>query len=416
MAASGDDRAVKIAVVLDAWRASRMLFGRSLLERNLKVCRRAGIERFVLECPPERRERVERALAKEAELGAIDIVDSVNAAQQLPRGLGAGALCLVVRGDVVFLSRDLKRLLEQYSAAPRSPAWLAVDGGGHRALFAVGALAQTLAIDSPTALELGPSRTPFAADELARGATEKRARRQIELRLVRALRFESVETDTFLARVLDRRISWPVTYVLAHTKVTPNQVTLANTALGLFGAALLAGAGYGWRVAGASLFVASIIIDGVDGELARAKLMESAAGERLDHITDNLVHIAVFCGIALGVYRDGRAPAMLYALGALLAGFGLCAVAVNYAFRRLGQTANKDWLARVERASGRDFAYLVLLLAALDRLEYFIWGAALGTYAAALLFYAFAKVQELPPGRRHARGSYVKAAEKSYEA
>ena len=301
---------------LEAWRASRILFDRSLLERSLKLCRRAGIERFVLECPRERRDCLERARSSEVERGAIDIVDSLNTPQELPQGLAPSAPCLVLSGDVVFLRWDLKRLRDAYSSAPWRPAELAVDAGGRGGRFAAGAWAQTLMADGWAALQPGSSRTPFAP-----------------------------------------------------------------------------------------------------GEFARVKMMESAAGERLDHITDNLVHVTVSCGIALGVYRSERAPAMPYLLGALLLGFGLCAVAVSYAFKRLGEGSNKAWLAKVERASGRDFAYLVLILAALNHLEYFVWGAAPGTYAAALLFCGFAKIQGPPASRRHARDSYAKAAaEKSYEA
>ena len=48
------------------------------------------------------------------------------------------------------------------------------------------------------------------------------------------------------------------------------------------------------------MFLFSIIIDGVDGELARLTLTETSFGGMLDVVTDNIVHVAVFVGIFLG--------------------------------------------------------------------------------------------------------------------
>ncbi len=128
------------------------------------------------------------------------------------------------------------------------------------------------------------------------------------------LRHDTARTDGVMARIFDRRISWHLSYRLANTAVTPNQVTIANTAFGMFIAWMFAQPGYWLPLLASLMFVVSITLDGVDGELARLKMAETAAGARLDALTDNLVHIAIFLGIGIGCYRAGHNPAYIYNL------------------------------------------------------------------------------------------------------
>src|SRR5204863_375134 len=55
-----------------------------------------------------------------------------------------------------------------------------------------------------------------------------------------------------------------------------------------------------WQLTGALLFLAHSILDGCDGELARLKFLETRHGAVLDFWGDNIVHFAVFSGIAVG--------------------------------------------------------------------------------------------------------------------
>jgi hypothetical protein len=67
-------------------------------------------------------------------------------------------------------------------------------------------------------------------------------------------------------------------------------------------------------------------------------------------------------------------------------GFSFCAISVNRALRVRGEQAAK-WISRVERATGRDFAYIVVILAIVDRLSWFAWTATIGTYGFALVLW-----------------------------
>jgi phosphatidylglycerophosphate synthase len=94
------------------------------------------------------------------------------------------------------------------------------------------------------------------------------------------MRRETDATDGPMARLIDRKISWRISYLLASTRITPNVVTEMNTALGLLAAAMVASPGYWWRMMGTLLFLGSTVLDGVDGELAHLK-QETESGGRL---------------------------------------------------------------------------------------------------------------------------------------
>ncbi len=208
-----------------------------------------------------------------------------------------------------------------------------------------------------------------------------------------------------MARWLDRRLSWRVSYLLAHTSVTPNHVTLASTALGLVSGWLFASPGYWPRLLASLIFLVSTTLDGVDGELARLTMAESRFGAQLDTLTDNLVHIALFVAIMTGCYRASGNRAYLGLLLVLLGGFSLCAVAGWWA-RRVSR--EREWVAKLERLTGRDFAYLLVVLAVLDRIRYFAWGAAFGAY-----LFAFALWGMVTRQRRRGSAGSPPAAEPS---
>lgn len=205
-------------------------------------------------------------------------------------------------------------------------------------------------------------------------------------------------SDGFMARHFDRRISLAVSRLLLDTAVTPNMMTLLSTAIGLCGAALFLDASRASVVSGSLLVWLHSVLDGCDGELARVRFQESAFGSALDFWGDNLVHMALFACLGLGLSRAGADGHVLALAGAAVAGV-LASASTAWSQRRGGGSragvaeeragALHSRLARLETAlAQRDFIYLLVLLALLDRTYEFLWAAAIGgaLYFAIMLY------------------------------
>lgn len=211
------------------------------------------------------------------------------------------------------------------------------------------------------------------------------------------------DTDGFFARNFDRRISGAISQQLLKTPVTPNQITLAVTALGIFAGWTFAQPGYGPKVAGAFLFLLTSILDGCDGEVARAKKMTSRLGGWLDLWGDNVVHVAVFYGLGIGLMRDrGESVYQMLGIWAVVGTLISATLASIQTWRKTKSASFKEdkslftsvagdaqrlqlqspWKKRLVALSDalarRDFIYGVVVLALIGHLEWFLWPCAFG--------------------------------------
>jgi phosphatidylglycerophosphate synthase len=189
------------------------------------------------------------------------------------------------------------------------------------------------------------------------------------------------DTEGFMSRHFERKISLAVSRLLAATRVTPNQMTLVSVAVGLGGALFFLSDRALLQTAGALLFLLHSILDGCDGELARLKLQESRFGGVLDFWGDNVVHAAVFSCMAIGWSRAAGAVWPL-GLGAL-AVFGTLASAGFVYVRTMRRpkegplftsvSAADSAVARAADAlSRRDFIYLVVALSLFGKADWFL--------------------------------------------
>jgi phosphatidylglycerophosphate synthase len=231
----------------------------------------------------------------------------------------------------------------------------------------------------------GASGLPYAIDK---GEDQKEIS---EAKLAAALAFQTKERDGFLARHLDRRLSRLISKRLAHTSVTPNQITLFGSTIGLIGAFFLSRPGYWPQVIGSLLFLFFAVMDGVDGEVSRLRLQDSQFGYYLDMITDNIVNVSIFAGIAFGLYRHTADEVYLKILLFLVGGFGLCAISVYYNILRRSQEELKQ-SPKITRfmalLTNSDFAYVVVACALFRRLNWFLISTTIGTYLFAGILWA----------------------------
>jgi len=370
---------IETALIRVPSRASDLIFGRPLLERLILICERAGVKRFFIE--GRQGQVLDEALGDFRGNPNVGLVDSLEELFAPPFGIERDRPCLAIAGNLVFARSQLDRVIATHAAQPDRVIKLA-SGGDRNGLLATGPIGDVLQeLGKQTPITASGAIPPYALLPYALDGRPEDGR-EAELRLARSVRLETEGKDGILARLLDRRVSWRISYRLGRTSITPNQVTLFNTALGFLSAAMFSLPSYWWRLLGSILFLAGVTIDGVDGELARLKMCETEWGGKFDLITDNLVHIALFTGLVAGCYRVSGNPAYLYLLPILLVGFAACAAAVALALKAKGASA--AWLGRLERLSSRDFAYLLVILALFNHLEYFAWGTAFGTYAFAL--------------------------------
>ncbi len=369
---------VDTALIYAHARGGEPVFGKSLLERNLKLCARAGISRFFIARNGVPREAVERALGSFRHHAGVMLLDSLDAETSRRVGIAASAPCVALEGNLIFTVDQLARLIEQHSSGAARVVRLASTGGDLNAGLCVGTLADL--IDKPAVLGACASLAgllPFALD----GRPDDPA--EAERRIGTTLRHETAWKDGLLAHHLDRRISWRIALMLARTRITPNQVTLANTALGLFAAAIIAMAGYWPPLIGVLLLLVAVTVDGVDGELARMKLAQSEFGGKLDAITDSVVNFAMFVGIVIAAYRTGGAF-YLKLFAPFVVGCSLCAATAYWVYK----TRAEDSRSILEKLTSRDFVYGCFPFVLIGRVDLLMWAALIGSFVFPLLLWS----------------------------
>ncbi len=298
------------AVILaDSPHAKTAVLGLSLVERARRVAGRVGVRRVFVHA------------------GAPSALEWTTWARQV----GSAALLVIRGGDQVVHKPLVEPLL-----AGTQPRRLAVepDGAFAGALYASGdAVAEV--IDSIT-------QSPANADRVLAGRWGSNAEACVhgdiarhpattgdELRGARdmLLRLNIKKEDNPVTRTIYRPLSRPLTRILVHTPITPNQISYIVGLLGILGCWLTAQPSQHALIWGAATVFFAGVLDGCDGEIARLKLISSTFGAWLDTVVDEITTTAYYIGIAYHVYAHYSATWVAWSIP-----FGtLCYVAAIYA-------------------------------------------------------------------------------------
>lgn len=222
--------------------------------------------------------------------------------------------------------------------------------------------------------------------------------------------------DGLVSRWINRPVSQRITLFLLHVPgVRPVHVTIFNALLAIVMAVvLLAPGGETGLMLGALLFQSASILDGVDGEIARATYRSSRSGAALDSAVDMATNLLFLVGITVNLaLRDGDEigwiggwAILLVVAGAALIGGRARAGGAPLGFdllKRSGRVRGPVGLVFwvVQTLSSRDcfaFLFLVLIIAGLERTALTIFSSV----ATLWFLYLLASLFAAPAGGRGA--------------
>ncbi|MBI3302241.1 MAG: CDP-alcohol phosphatidyltransferase family protein [Deltaproteobacteria bacterium] len=337
----------------------------TLLERNLRLLHAVGVEKVLILHPPGDTIPpmiVPHRLGLEL-FGSEVEVPSADPLTILP------ALRFEVHKPFFFLEVNLlldPRVLETLRQQP-PPCFMVLGNGVYPPPWRVGWFA-------PEHLLLG--------NEIARNANRVSLRAVTvydpELRGDAPPYCEKMSSESDLARgwrlLIDRVAKRPADLVekyvdpplenwlvreLCDTPVTPNQVTLLSIAVALAGASLFY---QGWFFLAVFFAWVATVLDGVDGKLARVKLMTSRIG-KLEHAADFFYENAWYLALAARLARTHDPAA--WSVGLAITACDICDNIIGVLFAQLtGKTLDEraPFDQRFRLIGGRRSIYLLILL------------------------------------------------------
>jgi len=365
--------APKTAVVLAAGLGTRMggkpkglvkVAGREILYRTMTLLQRQGVERFVIVTNGRYLKAYREFIRKHgfsAEFVLNPEPEKGNGhSLHLAREKVSGRFVLVMSDHVYSEAFVEEAIKGRGLVADRRPRWIDVDEatkvqvrGGRVAKIGKG-LEEWDAVDTGFfILDEGIFEVTRTLEEEKNGdypLSEVVERARLPVTFVDGLGWTDVDTpeelkrarkmlvftsvkgigDGFISRHINRKISTRISYLLVE-RVTPNEMTAVTFALGMLSALLIP---FSLPLAGI-LYQLSSILDGVDGELARAQLRTSKLGGYVDSLLDRYVDGAF---LALLAYSTLREP--LWYFVALLALLG--SVMVSYSTERFKAAFCRD--------------------------------------------------------------------------
>ncbi len=167
--------------------------------------------------------------------------------------------------------------------------------------------------------------------------------------------------EGFVSRYLNRRFSRPIARALAHTPVTPNQVSFIAFLMAAGAAALFY---YDLNIWAGVLVQASSIVDGVDGDLARAKNMASKFGGFFDALLDRYADAVILAGLGYWAFKFQAGADQTTVT--LLAGVAIVgSLMISYSRARAEATFGQPFEGLPGALASRDLRLFVIMIGAI---------------------------------------------------
>jgi phosphatidylglycerophosphate synthase len=157
----------------------------------------------------------------------------------------------------------------------------------------------------------------------------------------------------------NRRLCRPLVRWLSKTPITPNMVTFSGLPMAMLSGYWFAQGHWGAYVVGAFLYFATVLIDEIDGMLARITFRESAFGCWLESFVDYATYVPLFGGMTLGLTRQYGSTWMGLGLLLLFGTVMTCWVAVGHRKRATSADRPEQYLPRYYRLLENDSVSII---------------------------------------------------------
>ena len=179
------------------------------------------------------------------------------------------------------------------------------------------------------------------------------------------LKAASRENDGFFSTFILRKISIRITSVLVEKNVSPNTITFLSLFIGFVAAYL---ASQSFYLAGGILFLGSLILDCVDGEIARYKVEFTQLGAWLDALSDRIKEYLYIFSLLYSVNQENpwKVGILVVALQTVrhLSDYNFARLQKNYESESI-KSSTKGWFFWIKKIINLPIAERWLLLAVL---------------------------------------------------
>lgn len=167
----------------------------------------------------------------------------------------------------------------------------------------------------------------------------------------------------WMVRNVLRDAALPLTWVLLHTPISANQVTLIALMIGILGEFLFIGASPGAFLAGALFLQLWYLLDHVDGQIARYRKTATLSGRYFDFLMHHIIHGVLYFFLGVYCYRETHQLFWLF-LGFMTSfdivlfnlSYDITSKAILERIRQMGKIAVKKDLNTVEDKSNSEIS------------------------------------------------------------